>query len=759
MRFLREERASVTDRFLSGSLPQEVPSGERPLRKSDTSAESAGYWWKCLFGLGGALAGQIAQVSALLIDPVTGLPGRAALEAAVSHELGRARFKNRALCLLLINPDGFAAVNERVGREAGDGISRDVAVRLRSVLRKSDLIAKYGGVVYAALLADTPLHVGQSVADKILHALTEAAFLNGTIRLDFSIGIAAFESGDAGIKQPPDLIRRADQALNAAKRSGGGRVEVWEPGRQAEGVGHDRLAGIFTGHMSRDYRNMALLWEAVNVMAATDDFEPLAARVVEGLHSAFLPSQVGVFGRSEKDEPTLIKGLVRQPGDTATTTPREMPDLGPEKRAFLQRAFLEKRMLQASFPLDATEGHSRREAFSYLVPLVARQQHLGGLYFEDPHPLDSSDLLFLQALAAQLALALDRARLAAEDRRRLEQEGRRLRAELDQLEEALQRAKLEYRSGQMEDVVATARRVAPTDATVLIMGESGTGKELLARTIHELSPRRNKPLIVVDCGSIAASIADSELFGHERGAYTGAQERKVGRLAEGGGGTVLLDEIGELPLEIQSKLLRFVQEKQITAVGGTHSRNVDVRIIAATNRDLASEVSAGRFREDLYHRLNVVRLVVPPLRARPDDILYLANLFLEKHSILHHKSVPRLTPESEALLLRHDWPGNVRELQNRLMQAVILCEKDELGPTELGLLKPSGEAAAGEPTPRGWEAQPRVERPGVESGSSRTGEDSSGPTEGVEQLLECLRAALAQQIESALNAKVPLATP
>jgi transcriptional regulator with GAF, ATPase, and Fis domain len=380
---------------------------------------------------------------------------------------------------------------------------------------------------------------------------------------------------------------------------------------------------------------------------------------------------------------------------------------------------------------------------------------LGGLYFEDSHPLDTSDLLFLQALAAQLALALDRARLADDDRRRLEQEGRRLRAELGQLAQALQRAKLEYRSGEMEGVLAIARRVAPTDATVLIMGESGTGKELLARTIHELSPRRNRPLIIVDCGSIAASLADSELFGHERGAYTGAQERKFGRLAEGNGGTVLLDEIGELPLEIQSKLLRFVQEKQITTVGGTQARKVDVRIIAATNRDLASDVGAGRFREDLYHRLNVVRLVVPPLRARPDDILYLANLFLEKYSILHHKPVQRLAPESEALLLRHDWPGNVRELQNRLMQAVILCENDELEPAELGLLLPAGS----EPAVSGPQSSVEPSNPQRDSPQASGKAGAPDRPASAEQLLECLRAALAQQIESARNGIAPLAMP
>ncbi len=734
----------VLDRFASNHLD--------PAFAGDDSRTP---WWNQLLDLGGAIAAQTVQLSALLTDPVTGLPGRAALEVAVADELARSRAGGRSLCVLFVNPDGFAAVNERVGREAGDEIVREIVVRLRSVVRKSDLLARYGGVVCTVLLAETSLAVGRSVADKILEALAAPAFLNGSIGLDFSIGVAAFEPGDDGIAQSPDLFRRADEALNAAKRAGGGRVAVWEPGHQAGGfVYQDRLMGIFTGNMSRDYRNMALLWDAVNVMATTDAFESLAARVTERLYSAFLPICVAVFGRSKEGEPELIKGLARQPKDSPATTSAEMSNPRGEKRGFLERGFAQQGTLVENLP-SGEGGNRRMTTFCYFVPLMARQQQLGCLYLEDSHALDSSDVLFLRALATQLALTLDRARLAAEDRRRLEEEGRRLRAEVDQLQEALQRSKLEYRSAEMEAVVATARRVAPTDATVLIMGESGPGKELLARAIHELSTRRNKPLLVVDCGSIAASLADSELFGHERGAYTGAQQRKIGRLAEGDGGTVLLDEIGELPLEIQSKLLRFVQEKQITTVGGTQPRKVDVRIIAATNRDLAAEVGAGRFREDLYHRLNVVRLVVAPLRERPEDILFLANLFLEKFSALHHKGVRRFSPESEALLLRHDWSGNVRELENRVMQAVILSEQDEVTPSGLGLSSPPELAPASA-------ASSRSAMPEKDAGSSlvpMTAGPESAPPASDEELVERLRSALGEQIESALVGSVPLAMP
>jgi transcriptional regulator with GAF, ATPase, and Fis domain len=243
-------------------------------------------------------------------------------------------------------------------------------------------------------------------------------------------------------------------------------------------------------------------------------------------------------------------------------------------------------------------------------------------------------------------------------------------------------------SRQMEDLLVTAHRVADTDATVLILGESGTGKEMLAQTIHQMSSRRNKPLVVVDCGAIPATLIESELFGHERGAFTGAMTRSLGRLAQADGGTVLLDEIGELPLEVQSKLLRFVQEKHFTAVGSSVVRRVDVRLIAATNRDLADEVAKGRFRGDLYHRLNVIPLAIPPLRERPDDILELARHFLEVFAPKYQKAVRTFGPGVEEALLRYPWPGNIRELQNRIMRAVIRSVGDTLTIESLAL--PSG---------------------------------------------------------------------
>ena len=338
---------------------------------------------------------------------------------------------------------------------------------------------------------------------------------------------------------------------------------------------------------------------------------------------------------------------------------------------------------------------------------------------------------------------------------RQEEEKRQLRSELGELRRALGQAKLVYQSPQMEEVVQTARRVAATDATVLITGPSGTGKELLARTVHELSPRQDKPLITVDCGAISSSLIESELFGHERGAYTGAQSKRRGRLAEAAGGTVFLDEIGELPLEVQAKLLRFVQEKHFTPVGSSSTKQVDVRIIAATNRNLAEEVAGGRFREDLYYRLNVIQLEIPPLCERSDDILLLARHFASTLSIHYHKGVRSLSDEAEAAIVAYDWPGNVRELRNRILQAVILCAGEVLSAADLGFDTGVQPASGARPTAEIGLYDAPAGLPGISESTLADG-DSLRVLESIDSLLSRLRGSLAGVLDSAGERTLPI---
>jgi len=264
-------------------------------------------------------------------------------------------------------------------------------------------------------------------------------------------------------------------------------------------------------------------------------------------------------------------------------------------------------------------------------------------------------------------------------------------AELDRLRRRLQaeNSYLQAEIGaEMRDVVGSSRalravleqveRVARSDATVLINGETGTGKELIARAVHEASPRRERPLVKLNCAAISAGLVESELFGHVKGAFTGATEKNVGRFQLADGGTLFLDEIGELPLETQVKLLRVLQEREFEPVGSAKTQRVDVRVIAATNRRLEDEVARGKFRSDLYYRLNVFPVEVPPLRARRDDIPELAAHFVERFSRRLGRSALPLAAHAMAQLVAHDWPGNVRELQNTIELALIVSNGTEI---------------------------------------------------------------------------------
>jgi transcriptional regulator with GAF, ATPase, and Fis domain len=333
-------------------------------------------------------------------------------------------------------------------------------------------------------------------------------------------------------------------------------------------------------------------------------------------------------------------------------------------------------------------------------PLVFRGEVLGVLAVFDRQPLGDDDLRWLRVFADHAAVSIAHARAFEEiDRLRA-----RLAAENDYLHEEVDRARgptaeLVAESDAMRRVVQQVRIVAPTDATVLVTGESGTGKEVVARAIHEQSSRRDRPLIRVNCGAVPESLFESEFFGHVRGAFTGALKDRIGRFELADGGTLFLDEVGEIPLAMQSKLLRVVQERELERVGDGKTRRVDVRIVAATNRDLQAEVDAGRFRQDLYYRLSVFPIELPPLRERRADIAALAEHFVRSSPRRTGKPL-RLDTVALRQLEAHDWPGNVRELQNAIERARIVAGD--------GALRFDG---LGEP---GMSARPRVRRPAVE---------------------------------------------
>jgi DNA-binding NtrC family response regulator len=257
------------------------------------------------------------------------------------------------------------------------------------------------------------------------------------------------------------------------------------------------------------------------------------------------------------------------------------------------------------------------------------------------------------------------------ERRQLIQENRLLKEDMNK--RGVTADKIIYKSPLMAELINLAGRVAASKASILIQGESGTGKELLARLIHHLSPRANKSIVVVNCGALHENLMESELFGHEKGSFTGAASRRIGRFEEADGGTLFLDEVGELSLSTQVKLLRFLQEREFQRLGSNVNLQVDVRIISATNRDLEQQVKEGSFREDLFYRLKVVTMSLPPLRERKEDLSILINHFIDKFATENGKNIQGLTSEARDMLLKYDYPGNVRELVNIIERAVVIA--------------------------------------------------------------------------------------
>jgi formate hydrogenlyase transcriptional activator len=313
------------------------------------------------------------------------------------------------------------------------------------------------------------------------------------------------------------------------------------------------------------------------------------------------------------------------------------------------------------------------------VPLVARGRAIGTLAIASttPNRYADADTALLLELAGQIALAV--ANMTAYEeiaalKARLERENVYLQEEIRSGHNFVE---LVGSSPALVALLGRVEQAAPTEATVLLLGETGTGKELIARALHGASGRRDRPLVKVDCTALSAGLVESELFGHAKGAFTGAIERRVGRFELADRGTIFLDEVGELPLEAQAKLLRVLQEQQFEPVGSNRTVKVDVRVIAATNRDLEAAVHEGRFRADLFYRLNVVPLQVPPLRERRQDIPQLAMYFLGRYAKAFGRPVTSVSPPSMERLVAYAWPGNVRELQHVMERAVVLST----GPT------------------------------------------------------------------------------
>ena len=675
--------------------------------QSDTGAPgTAGSWLDDDFRLAARLAWSVYQLTSSLQDPISQLPGRMEFQAFLRRALAAAP-PALPVGLLLINPDDFGMINHRYGRDFGDRAVREIADQLAPSVRRTDAVFRYSGAVFGVVLPGTNLGQCRLVAEKLRAALTRFSYLDDAVRLTFSMGGVVADAADLtrGV-DPIDMLKRADMALNMAKLGGGARLLIGGMADGTQVVGRlDPLAGIFTADTEKDYRNMLLLWDTVGVVSAQPEPAAIAAAFVERLAISFRPDRAALYGLDASGALALLAADVRSDQGVDGRGRVTALDLAPASMEVMNQAIVSGRVerLLAEPCAEALPAADRSHArAAYAVPLMAREMAIGCLLLDGGQRqlgLDSSDLIFLNALATQVAVALDRATLAARWQAEKETERRQLKEELRELRQALQHTKLVYRSAAMHSVIDTLRRVATSDVTVLIVGESGTGKEMLAQTVHELSNRRDRPFITVDCGAIANTLLEAELFGHVRGAFTGAERGSEGRIAQSDGGTLFLDEIGELPVELQSKLLRFVQEKELTPVGSAQTRKVDVRIVAATNRRLDEEVAAGRFRADLYYRLQVIAVTAPPLRQRPDDVLPLAHYFLEKFIAQHGAAARRLSVAAEQRLLQHLWPGNVRELQHCMLRAVLMSDGETIDAPDIVMAADAVHAAAAAGTP------------------------------------------------------------
>jgi Nif-specific regulatory protein len=310
------------------------------------------------------------------------------------------------------------------------------------------------------------------------------------------------------------------------------------------------------------------------------------------------------------------------------------------------------------------------------VPLIAFEKTLGVIYLDSQNPqtsFEEQDLQLLTAIAGVAATAIENA-LCLE---KLEHENHRLKTQINIEHDMV------GNSSRMRQVFEFISKAAPSHSTVLVRGESGTGKELVARAIHRNSARAARPFVAINCAALTESLLESELFGHEKGAFTGAVVQKKGKLEEASGGSVFLDEVGELAPALQAKLLRVLQEREFERVGGVRPIKADIRLIAATNRDLEEAVRKGTFRGDLYYRLNVVSVILPPLRERREDIISLANYLVCKHARDAVRQVAGISEEAQMYLVNYDWPGNVRELENAIERAVVLGSADLILPDDL----------------------------------------------------------------------------
>ena len=542
--------------------------------------------------------------------------------------------------------------------------------------RLAAISGKHKGVVFA--INEEPLVIGRETAATICIAdasvsrrhstiekkddefvITDLESLNGTFVNDVPVRTRVLEHGDrvrVGDSQflflthdSESMSKSSDVRMDEAQVISGSTVQIR----------FDHAIYL----MGRDLSALMKVSTTINSIRGLDDLLEALLKLLFEL----VPAQRGaiLLTSEESFEANLVFGLDRAHGnDRAVTVSRTIVQQVLRDGVALLASDGVSEWTQATDSLISTGAHS-----VMCVPMILLDRKIGVLYLDTTLPRDQFNNEHIKLVAAISGIAA----VAIENARQfewLETEKERLLSDVNIEHNMIGEGEA------MQRVYHFISKVAPTDATVLISGESGTGKELAARAIHRNSKRAHKPFMAVNCAALNESLLESELFGHEKGSFTGAFAQKKGRLEVADGGTIFLDEIGELTPTLQVKLLRVLQEREFERVGGNVTIKVDLRVIAATNKNLEEAIEAGQFRQDLYYRLNVVSLEMPALRDRREDIMLLANYFADKYSAQCNRKLKGFSPEARNWLLSYDWPGNVRELENAIERAVVLGTTD-----------------------------------------------------------------------------------
>ncbi|MEW6996922.1 sigma 54-interacting transcriptional regulator [Colwelliaceae bacterium BS250] len=564
--------------------------------------------------------------------------------------------------ILLLSPDHFNQINLRYGHDYGDKVLYAIAEVIRKFVRPTDLTSHYGGTMFMVMFADSSSEQIKNIVNKLHQKLQQELFLDTSIPMKFSFGFSV--SSDQLNYSPVELFYFANFSLSQARELGGQQVRQWQQLNTMLQIGNlDRLSGNVSKSADLDYQKMLMQWSILNYLDNIEQPKLFFKELLTQLANGFDLNLAAVFTFANS-ELTLLLGQNAQgrklSSNECTLSPNQLEYIKSYQYHQDENNLFSS--VLANNGMEVIVAINSRSQAPYFIKLASASDMA----------IQSRDHHALLNIADYIGIKIDKFALNSH------------KSNNDTVS-SHNGLDFWYRSSEMQTLMAEVAMVAPTNATVLITGESGTGKEMLAQSIHQASTRKDKPLVIFDCGAVVESLVESELFGHQKGSFTGADKNTIGRVQEADGGTLFLDEIGEMPIEVQVKLLRFVQEKQYSAVGSGKFKKVDVRLIAATNVDLKQRIKQGKFREDLYFRLNVFNIENIPLRNRKADIELIADSYLQVYANEYNKIINTFTPSALQALNEYQWPGNIRELKNLIHRAVILCSDSVLDCQQLGL--------------------------------------------------------------------------